>query len=108
MIASNICTPPDPDIATDVHSEYIQPTLNLGFAMSQQSREELLHGPTVLLVVSHSGTIDFDYTHQFAAARGIVHHDRMRQLQEQAESNNRCFTIEFPANALAAASLVFR
>jgi hypothetical protein len=34
--------------------------------------------------------------------------DRVRQLHEQAESNNRAFAIEFPADSLAAASPIFK
>lgn len=46
----------------------------------------------------------FDYAHQIAAAQGMVCHDRLRQLSEQADSKDRKFYIEFPANALSAAS----
>jgi hypothetical protein len=75
--------------------------------MSLPDRENLLHGPSVLLVVSHSGT-PVDYAHQRSAAEGIVSPNRRRQLREQAGSNHRPYTIEIPARALTAASQAFR
>jgi hypothetical protein len=74
--------------------------------MPRQDRERLLEGPSVLLVVSYSGT-PFDYAHQCSAATGIVSADRMRQLTEVAESKHRPYAIEIPARALAAASQAF-
>ena len=76
-------------------------------AMPRESREHLLEGPPVLLIVSHSGT-PFDYAHQCSAAKGIVSADRMRQLTEETESEHCPYAIEIPARALAAASQAFR
>jgi hypothetical protein len=75
--------------------------------MPCQDGEHLLGGPSVLLIVSHSGT-PFDYAHQCSAAKGIVSADRIRQLTEETESENRPYAIEFPARALATASKTFR
>jgi hypothetical protein len=75
--------------------------------MSHQDRENLLDDPSVLLVVSHSGTA-CDYAHQCSAAKGIVSADRTRQLTEQANSYHRPYTIEIPTPVLAMASSAFR
>jgi hypothetical protein len=75
--------------------------------ISPQDRLRLLGGPSVLLVVSHSGT-SVDYAHQRSAAEGIVSLLRRRQLKEESESNHRPYTIEIPARALGAASQAFR
>jgi hypothetical protein len=85
-----------------------QPIVRVSFSdLSQMTRAELLQGPTPLLITTHTG-IDFDHEHQIAAAKHMVCADRVRQLHEQAESNNRAFAIEFPADALAAASPIFK
>jgi hypothetical protein len=81
-----------------------RPIVGVSFSdLSQMSRAEFLQGPTPLLITTHTG-IEFDHEHQIAAAKHMVCTDRICQLHEQAESNNRPFAIEFPANALAAAS----
>jgi hypothetical protein len=75
--------------------------------LSSQGRKELLGGPSILLIVSHSGT-SFNYAHQCSAAEGVVSTDRSRQLAEETESGHRPFSIEFPIRALCAASSAFR
>ena len=89
----------DQDIQQSVGSTF--------FKSPQKARENLLDGFAPLFIASSVGT-QFDYSHQCAAAKGIVDADRTRQLLEQSAHNNRPFAIEFPAQALAAASLNFK
>lgn len=86
------------------------PQQNLDHDLNQLScrdRNELLDGPSILLIASHSGT-SFDYTHQCSSAKGVVTASRNRQLKEEAESDHRPFAIEFPVRALCAASRAFK
>jgi hypothetical protein len=85
----------------------VQHPNNASEAMPPRDRKILLDGPSVLLIVSHSGT-PFDYAHQRSAAKGIVSADRIRQLQEESDSNHRPCIIEIPVRALSAASEAFR
>jgi hypothetical protein len=85
----------------------VQHPNNASEAMPPQDRESLLDGPSVLLIVSHSGT-PFDYVHQCSAAKGIVSADRIRQLKEEASSDHRPYIIDIPVRALSAASQAFR
>jgi hypothetical protein len=75
--------------------------------LPHDDRKSLLAGPTIILIVAHSGSY-LDYFHQCAAAKGIVHAARRRQLNEQMQSGNRLFKIEVPRQAFAAASPDFR
>jgi hypothetical protein len=106
QIASNTDYPQDCEM--DTRQEPRQSAGGSLSGLSQRLRSRLINGPAILLTVSHSGTQSFDYAHQCAAAQGMVHYDRTRQLREQAENNNRSFDIEFPTNALAAASPLFK
>ena len=56
-------------------------------------RRHILEGPTIVLVVAHSGTY-FGYFHQCAAAEGIARAARKRQLSEQMYRGNRVFKKE--------------
>jgi hypothetical protein len=75
--------------------------------LSYEKRARLLEGPSILLVVSHSGT-PLDHAQQCSAAKGLVPADRSRQMTEQAESGNRLYAIEFPLLALVATSQAFQ
>jgi hypothetical protein len=93
----------DIDTTDLVHHSAKQAFWSLSFEM----RIRLLEGPSLLLIVSHSGTAS-DYAQQCAAAKGLVAVDRSRQLTEQAGSNNRPYAIEFPVLALVTASQAFK
>ncbi|KAH7392194.1 hypothetical protein DE146DRAFT_617894 [Phaeosphaeria sp. MPI-PUGE-AT-0046c] len=67
---------------------------------------ELLQGPISLLLISHTGSI-FDYEHQILVTHSLVGADCMRQLLEQLQSDHRPFCVEFPTQALVAASPAF-
>ncbi|KAF2249432.1 hypothetical protein BU26DRAFT_399909, partial [Trematosphaeria pertusa] len=70
-------------------------------------RQSLLEGPTVLVIAMYNGS-SLDYLHQLSAAQGIVSPDRYRQLEEQSERYHGSCALEFPVNALIAASPAFR
>ncbi|KAF2686080.1 hypothetical protein K458DRAFT_387093 [Lentithecium fluviatile CBS 122367] len=83
-------------------------TLTPNFAsLSSCERKALLNGPTISLATKHSGT-STEHLHQLYSAQCIVAHYRYRQLEEQANSVDRAFTIEYPIAALMAASPAFR
>jgi hypothetical protein len=93
----------DMDTTDLVHHSAKQVFWSLSFKM----RIRLLEGPSILLIVSHSGTPS-DYAQQCTAAKGLVAADRDRQLNEQAGSDNRPYAIEFPISPLVTASQAFK
>jgi hypothetical protein len=84
----------------------INPTMNFD-TLPRATRASLLQGPTVLIVLSYSGTTQ-ERTHQVDTAQGITTSERCKQLSDHhLHSPHNRYTIEMPQAALTAASSAF-